>query len=304
MLSAVSRLDAEPAVVGYLVDDVRRALRAVSGRGKGTRQERALARGLVKELHALPVRLVAGKRLSLGKLLKDLEAAVPPKLLDALEADAFWRMEPFNMLGNVPVGTGDDASGTRLAQVFPVFGRSAQGKVPVRSGARRSHTLWMHYSKSWWSAVLYTKYSASTWTTATGWDACDILGGDYLAAKHACETLVVPPPGDPSQFIIAFLKTAACTYAGNAPEVPFPSLMIRTIACSCDEAGSGQGCSPYITEPGHDPTLSSYCAQAERTNTAGPVDASTSQWGGGCLGATSFHVVEFLPGVIAAEDFC
>ncbi|HYM10950.1 MAG TPA: hypothetical protein VEU62_09460 [Bryobacterales bacterium] len=305
ILSAVARLDADPAEVQATVTGVRSGLMKLSHRPWRTLKHARSAASLTKQIEALPLRLVAGGKKPLGEVLRDLKAATPARLLSGLGPQNFYTTGPFARLGNLPVSaSADEPTGVRLRNLFPVFGEESQRRVPVAGLTRRSHTYWMYYSHSWWSALLYSRFSASTRAAVTGWEACDLLDGEYAAAKQACETLVVPPPGDPNQFIIAFLKAAACSYAANAPETPFPAMRIQTIVCSCLVVGSDGSCDPYVSRPGHDPEIDEACNKNSATNTAGPVDATHTEWGGTCLGVTSQHLVDFVPQVFLVEDFC
>src|SRR5262245_38103221 len=177
ILSAVARLDADPEAVQGLVQEVRSGLLKLAHQPRRTAKQAREATSLTRTVKALPVRLVAGGRKTLGDVLDDVRAATPPDLLDDLGPGNFYRTGPFLRLGQLPVSTfSDGIPDTRLADLFPVFGEAAEKRLPVSPPGRHSHTFWMHFSKSWWSALLYTKYSASTKATATGREACDVLG--------------------------------------------------------------------------------------------------------------------------------
>jgi hypothetical protein len=308
ILSAIARLDADAEAVQRLVQEARSELLRLSRQPKRTRKQTQSAISLTKQIEALPLRLVAGRKKSLGELLRDIKAATSADLLDELKPENFYQSGPFMRLGNLPVSRSAEVPAvTHLRDLFPVFGEESRKKIPINGPSLASHTYWMHYSKSWWSTLLYTRYSASTNTTATGWEACDVLGGQYASAKEACQTLVVPPPGDPNHFIIAFLKAAACNYATSAPETPFPSLNIKTVVCSCFVKAGDGSCNPYKRNLSGEFELDDMCREKIRTDTAGPVELSYSHWvidGPTCLGVTSRHDVDFVQGVSIIEDFC
>lgn len=223
-------------------------------------------------------------------------------MLDAADQQNFWNLPPFAALGRIPIARGaDDAialDATRVADLFPVFGtvREHEERIPVFGPDHRGHTFWMYWSSSWWTSLIYSKYSAKTRATADGHDAAELAGGMYAQAKIACDTLVVPPPSDPSRFIISFLKAAACLHAAKTPEMPWPAVRITTIACSCFIQGAAGGCD--FNDEG-------LCARREVSGTAGPVSATYGQWGGPvCLGVRSRHVVQFTSAVSRAHNNC
>jgi hypothetical protein len=303
ILSSLARLDAEPGQLQLQVDGVRTGLLALSTGCSRSKKHAERAARLYGQIEALTVRLAAGKKKSLGDVIKDLRKATPPDLLADITEENVYRTGPFLYLGNLPVGVNGSAGSTRLRDVFQVFGSAGQRRLPRSTGHPMCHTLWVYEEQSWWSTLLYNHYSASTWTTATGWDACDLLGGQYQQAKEACKTLVVPPQDDPSAFIIAFLKAAACNYAASAPETPFPALSIDTIACSCLTKGADGSCDP-IKKTLEGFKLDEVCSQKVRTNTAGPVKAVYTSWGGDCMGVTSRHFVTLVPGVMVQDYWC
>lgn len=305
IVESLGRLDAPATEVSRLVDAARQAVRANTHAPKKKSPESKNAAALQKAVAALPVRLVAGKKTNLGTILRDLRETTPSATLKTLTAERFYQTEPFRTLGNLPVATDSGPVVTRLRDVFPVFAHQSGGKLPIGGRSKHSHTYWMYYSNSWWSVGFYNHYSASTHATATGWEAVDILGGEYLVARDACESLIVPPPSDPSAFVIAFLKAAACNYVKTAPEVPFPAMNIQTIVCSCLVKGADGSCNPYVRRgPGRDPELFEDCKLNQGTNTAGPVDATHTSWMGDCLGVTSEHRVDFVQGVTLIQDVC
>jgi hypothetical protein len=305
ILSAVKRLDANPEELTIAIDQWRRELLSRTRGG----DDRKSGIALLKELLGLRVRLVSGGTKDLATLLTDLKASIAPEAFNRIGSHSVWDEGPFRALGALPVSRDDSGlNQTHVRDLFPAFGEELSRKIPVRRREDKGHTYWVNMSKSWWTTLLYTRYTASTRTTASGWEACDILGGTYAAAKEACSTLVVPPDGDPNQFIIAFLKTAACNYANNAPETPFPSVSIQTIVCSCMVVGANGSCDPYEIYPGHSEYhLDSECSEKTETATAGPVDAAYNHWpfdGPTCLGVTSRHAVTIVPGLDVLEFYC
>ncbi|MBA3459757.1 MAG: hypothetical protein H0T46_07340 [Deltaproteobacteria bacterium] len=294
-----SRIAASDDDVRNLVGELREAVYATADHDKKAPERQ---KKLFAALEALPTTATKGRERPLGALLADVRKSATKQALEDADHRNFWTLPPFAALGRMPIArSADDAmalDAVRIADLFPVFGTVTEHeeRIPVFGPDRRGHTFFLYWSSGWWTSLFYSKYSARTRATANGHDAAELAGGTYAQAKHACETLVIPPPGDPSRFIITFLKSAACLYAAKTPEMPWPAMRIKTTACSCFVQGAAGGCDFDDT---------SLCARREVMGTAGPVVATYGQWGGPvCLGVRSRHEVQFAPDVFHARNNC
>lgn len=124
-------------------------------------------------------------------------------------------------------------------------------------------------------------FTASSRTTADGLDAADILGGQYALAKQYCED-----PNAPDDLI----KAIMCSYAQNAPEVPWAPFQLETIVCTC-------AVQPSVGGPPCDYADPSHCDSSTGSMTSGPVTANHYEWGPVvvCLNVASLHIVRFSP---------
>lgn len=293
------RIAVAPELVRELVEDLREAVLATARHDK---RAPARQKKLFASLHALPTISTKGTQRPFGALLEDVRRSATAEMLEAVDQRNFWTVPPFHALGRIPIArSADEATAidsTRIADLFPVFGNvtEREERIPVFGPDRHSHTFWLYWSNSWWTTLIYSKYTAKTRATAQGYDAAALAGGTYAQAKFLCDTLVLPPPDDPARFIVALIKAAACLYAAKTPEMPWPAQRIKTVACSCNAKGAAGGCDFNDT---------GWCARKQVNGTAGPVVATFTQWGKVvCVGVLSRHEVQFAPGVYREHVDC
>ncbi len=225
------RIDAAPADVEALV---RQLLSAALEQNPANEREidnrrRAQSARLWQRLRELRV-VGPDESITLDALLRSIQSEVSADIANALTPRTLWTTPPYSTLGGIPIATSDAEaaaiSAPRVRDFFPAIeGGRAEASYPIFGAepAGGGNTWWMHYSNSWWTALLVTQYRAHTSTTADGWEAADLAGGMYATAKTACQQLQVPASGDPDyRFVIALIKAASCQYAKTAPEVcPF-----------------------------------------------------------------------------------
>lgn len=124
------------------------------------------------------------------------------------------------------------------------------------------------------------RYKAGTQASVDGWDAADIRGGTYAAAKQLCELLPA------SDNILALLKGAACRYAMDTPSTPWRPFSIEAVACEGNVSyWVGRGVYKVCEFDDRD-----RCDRS-RANWASSVE--TSHWAafGGPSGVASRHVI-------------
>jgi hypothetical protein len=254
LMSRVVRINSSPIKIEKLVRDLLIAgeqsrLSRLSDAERASR--RAVADGSQQTMNDVTVMLTNGT-IPFRELIATLMRSISADTFASVSTENVYRISPFLELGNILVAESEvdkrmpDA--TRLHQLLTPLGSQGQTKFPMvpERAHSRGHTYWAYASWNWGMVPLVVVwYHASTRATVSGWDAADILGGEYASAKNVCETLVV------EDFATALIKAAACQYAQNTPEVRFVAPKIYTKVCgiSCDAiADQGFNCRDHTGE--------------------------------------------------------
>jgi hypothetical protein len=155
---------------------------------------------------------------------------------------------PFKVLEQIPVSDTDTmpslSFSTKVKDLVPPIIEKKQGElfIPATIFTVDSHDFLLYWEYEYEESSFYNWYWASTSAYVQGMAAASIVGGLYGEARRACESLVVPSAENDNQFIIGFIKAAACNYARETPKTLFTALEIQTIVCSDTHRGLDGHC--------------------------------------------------------------
>lgn len=298
--SAIQRLDASGSEVKRIVQAVVEQLQPTD-EPEALRQRGKQGAGAFQALDELPVALVGGKRRTLRQVIGDMKEGVDPEEERTITARRIWDDGPLAALGRIPVATRSDAmpDADRVRDFFPILGERSDMGGPVFGPNPRGHTFRYNFHKSWWTALVYTRYKAETQGWASGLEAAAVKGGLYAKARDVCLTLEVPSDADPStQFTLAFVKAASCMYAQSTPELDYPCLSLSARVCNCFIKNSLGECL------WSDPDRADECSFASGTRRS-KVTATHSVWlGPVCAGVSSTHAIQFEEGIGLYKERC
>lgn len=278
LLRSIQYIEAPPATVRQWVQKANDLIARISSHAfkNQRKQEMEELSRIAERIHELPV-LTSGKNLLFRDLVGRLKNEFAKQTRADLAPGNCYEMSPFKELGAVRIQPSAAATDSDISKVRNLFyaaeGQALGARVRVPSPSARNplvsaETIYLKVSWSWWTVwPVYEHFEATASVTATGWDAADIAGGQYALAKQLCETL--DPQGNA---LLGLLKLAACNYANNTPEVPFPVQELKVTVCTCWARAASVDCFHYDDKDA--------CSAHDVLGTAGPVKATTSIWGG------------------------